>query len=227
MRRLASLLSAILLPGMLWAQVSAPSTPAANPQPNVPTTQVAPATMAASLPQLQEVIESTRVDLAKLRIDKWKTDAAVKQQAQGNVDSLQRNMTNALPGMAAAVQANPASLAAAFKLYRNLNALYDVLAGVTESAGAFGAKDEYSALASDTAKIDSLRRSMADQLESLANIKDAELTRMQNQLRQAATVTAPPKKVVVDDSEEQPPKKPVRKKKAAAPKSEAPPPKSE
>jgi hypothetical protein len=94
--------------------------------------------------------------------------------------------------------------------------VYDVLASVTESAGAFGSKDDYQALATDTANVDQVRRNIADQLEQMAAAKDAAYVQLTSQLKaqQAeAAAAAPPKKVIVDDNE--PPKKPAKKKKAA------------
>ncbi len=202
----AAILLLVLAPAMLLAQVSSPAA-------------AAPASVASSLPQLQQVIENTRVDLAGLRVGRWKTDSAGKQQAEQNIASLQRNMTAALPDLMSAVRANPASLGASFKLYRNLNVLYDVLSAVAESAGAFGPKDEYSALATDVQNLDAARRTIGDQLETQASNADAELARIQAQIRQAqaAAAAAPPKRIVVDNGPEPKTtekKKPVPKKKA-------------
>ena len=38
-----------------------------------------------------------QADLAKTRIETWKTDGSTKRQTQGNVDSIQRNLQSALP----------------------------------------------------------------------------------------------------------------------------------
>lgn len=180
--------------------------------------QVATVTSAnhsATLPQLQRIVENARVDLARLRVDKWKADAAVKQQTAANIESLQRNLSGALPTLVAAAQQNPSSLNASFKLYRNLNALYDVMGNVTEAAGAFGAKDEYAALAQDLNNLETARRAMADAMESMTAQRDAEFARMQHAAQRAQpAAAAPPKKIVIDDNE--PVKKPAKKK--AAPK---------
>lgn len=175
----------------------------------------AAAQVTTTLPQLQRTVENARVDLARVRVDKWKTDAAVKQQAATNIESLQRNLTGALPTLVAAAQQNPSSLNASFKLYRNLNALYDVMSNVTESAGAFGAKDEYAALAQDLNNLDTARRALADAMESMTAQRDADFARIQQTARQAtqAAAAAPPKKIVIDDNELA--KKPTAKKKKA------------
>jgi hypothetical protein len=165
------------------------------------------------LAQLQPAVQNTNLDIAKLRIEKWKTDSNVKQQAQQNADSIARNITSALPGMVDQVRANPQSLAAAFKLYRNVGALYDVLSGLAESAGAFGSKTEYDALARDVGQIDNIRRAMGDKLAEMAAFKDNEIVRLRAQAAQAAAPPSPPKRIVVDDEEK--PKKPAKKKKPA------------
>lgn len=172
----------------------------------------AAATISATLPQLQQAIENARVDLARLRVDKWKADSSTKQQVASNVESLQRNMTEALPALITGAQQNPTSLNASFKLYRNLNALYDVMTNVAESAGAFGGKDEYSALARDLNNIDNSRRALGDAMDSMTAQRDADFVRMQQAARQAAAqaAAAPPKKIVIDDNE--PEKKPAAKK---------------
>src|SRR5262249_14931097 len=146
------------------------------------------------------------------QVAKWKTDQRYKDQARSNIDSLQRNLTSAVPALVQQLKANPASLAASVKLYRNLNAVYDVMASVAESTGAFGAKDEYGALANDTANLENIRRMIADQVEQMAANQDAQVTKQAAQIQQlsqqaAATPPPPPKKVIVDDTT--PAKKPA------------------
>jgi hypothetical protein len=183
--------------------------PAAAPPASVQPAPIPDAT--ASLGPLNQVVENTRVDLARLRVDKWKADAASKRQAEANAESVQRNLTAALPAIVQQVRANPGSVGATFKLYRNLNALYDVMSSLSESAGAFGSSEEYQALANDTAKLDTLRRSLADRVEAMATYRDTEVAQLQARARQAAppAAAAPPKKIIVDDNE--PVKKSTRK----------------
>jgi hypothetical protein len=155
-----------------------------------------------------------QVNLAKLRIDKWKTDSNTKRGTEADVESLQRNLQMALPEMITQLRASPENLPATFKLYRNLSALYDVFGPVVESAGAFGSKDDYQAMQNDFSALERSRRSLAERMESLANTKEGELAQLRTQIRdlQAAVPATPPKKLVVDDTE--PPKKPVKKKSA-------------
>ena len=171
------------------------------------------------LAQLEATSKSTQDDLTRLRIERWKTDGSSKRQALGNVESIQRNLQNALPEMIKQVRSAPEDVPATFKLYRNLDALYDVLGSVVESAGAFGSKDDFQALANDLTGFEGTRKQIAERLENLAASKEQEIVRLRADLKtaQAAIPVAPPKKVVVDDTAPAPVKKPVvRKKKPVA-----------
>jgi len=164
------------------------------------------------LGQLEQASQATQVDLAKMRVEKWKTDSNSKHQAQGNVESMQRNLQSALPEMITQLRSSPENLNFTFKLYRNLDALYDVFSSVVESAGAFGSKDEFQTLENDLNALEKSRRAFAERLDSLSSTKEAELARLRNALQsaQASLAAQPPKKVVVDDNE--PAKKAPKKK---------------
>ena len=155
-------------------------------------------------------------DLGKLRIDKWKTDSSSKSQATDNAESIQRNISNALPGLISGVRSAPQSLGANFKLYRNINALYDVLANLAESAGAFGKREEYEVIAPHVAAIDDDRRAYGDLLAQMTASADSRIATYQQAAAQA--VAQPPKKIIVDDTEPAPPpKKKSRKKPSTSP----------
>jgi hypothetical protein len=221
-------LGTILLGAAAWAQSAPASQP--NPQYSMQGTALvatsAPQGTAVSyasvtqlsgmLSQLDSTSKATQTDLAKLRIEKWKTDGATKKQTLGDVDSVQRNLQNALPEMMEQLRNAPEDMAATFKLYRNLDALYDVLGGLVESAGAFGPKDDFQSLSNDLNGFEGTRKQLAERMNTLATSKEQELVRLRADLKtaQAAIAAAPPKKVVVDDNE--PAKKPAPKKKPAA-----------
>ncbi len=173
---------------------------------------------ANTLIQLQQASQDANVALGKLRIDKWKTDGSQKQQAQSNVESLQRNLSAALPELLQKARQSPQDISVNFKLYRNLSAVYDVLASVTESAGAFGPKDQYESLAQPVSVMDQVRRSLADRLEQLAVSKEAELTRLRAQVKSTAATpsTTGVKKIVVDDNAPAPKTKKTKTKPSAA-----------
>jgi hypothetical protein len=167
------------------------------------------------LSQLEQSSKSAQLDLSKLRIERWKTDGGTKKQSLSDVDSIQRNLQGALPGMIGELRNAPEDLPATFKLYRNLDALYNVMSGVVESAGAFGPKDDFQLVSNDLNSLEGARKQFAERMNALANLKEQEIVRLRADLKaaQAAIPAPPPKKVVVDDTE--PAKKPAPKKKPA------------
>jgi len=204
--------------------VSAPLVAFNQPAPQGPVSYSSVTQLNGMLSQLEQASQATQVDLAKLRIEKWKVDSESKRQTQGNVESVQRNLQTALPEMISELRASPENLAATFKLYRNLDALYNVFGTVAESTGAFGSKDEFQTMENDLSEFEKARRVFADRMETLAGAKEAEVTRLRSALQsaQASLAAEPPKKTVVDD--DAPPKKVVKKKTAAKAKPTTPPP---
>src|SRR6266699_826367 len=174
---------------------------------------------------LQQASQATQEDLSHLRIEKWKTDSGTKRQTESNVESLQRNLQTALPGMLADLKSSPENAALTFKVYRNLDALYDVMTSVVESAGAFGSKEEFQPLNKDLGALEDSRRAFADRMDKIATAKETELGQLRVAL-QNARAEIPPKKTVVDDTAP-PAKKPAPRKKPtpkpAQPSSQTPP----
>jgi hypothetical protein len=196
-------------------QYSAQGRPAAAGQEGEPVSYASVSQLNGLLGQLEETSKSAQADLGKLRIDHWKTDGSSKKQALANVDSIQRNLQGALPEMISGLRTAPEDMPATFKLYRNLDALYDVLGNVVELTGAFGSKDEVQSLSNDLNSFENTRKQIAERIESLSASKEAEIVRLRTDLKtaQAAIPAEPPKKIVVDDTA--PPKKPPVKKKPA------------
>ena len=216
MRTLTTLFFTLFFAVCVAAQTSTPP-PAPSASPATPAVSPNNLNISVSLDRLQSAATQVNSDISRMRIEKWKADADSKHQAQSNADSIQRNLTSALPGLIATFRNEPQNLNAGFKLYRNLNALYDVLSSFTETAGAFGPKADIDALAQQVNVIDDVRRSLGDNLEAMTAQTEAELTQLRAQvhaLQEAAVPPPPAKKVVVDNAEQ--PKKPAHKKKATA-----------
>jgi hypothetical protein len=199
---------------MLGQSGPSPVPAPANGQGSSPVSYASVTQLNGMLAQLEDASKKTQGDLQKLRIEKWKTDGSYKKQALGNVDSIQRNLEGALPEIVGQLRSTPESLPATFKLYRNLDALYDVLGSVTEGAGAFGSRDDLQALSNDLSSFENTRKELAERLDNLSTAKEAEITRLRTDLTKAQAMipAEPPKKTIVDDTE--PPKKPATRKKS-------------
>ena len=143
--RTVFLLIAVLAPAAAGAQGATGQATGAQP----PVAYASVSELNGILTQLQKTAQSMQSDLGKTRIEKWKTDGATKRQTLANVESIQRNLQSALPETIVQLNNAPEDVGVSFKLYRNLDALYDVFGSVVESAGAFGSKDEFQSLGND------------------------------------------------------------------------------
>jgi hypothetical protein len=207
--------SSIFLGPALAAFSLAQSTPANQPVAETAPSAASSAQVNALLERVDKTAQNMQANLSAMRVDRWKTDAGTKRSTEGDVDSLQRNLKDALPEIMTQLRDAPDSLPATFKLYRNLDALYDVFSSVTESAGAFGSKDDYQSLANDLDELEKARRSFAERMDTLSTSKEGEITALHVQLHDAQAKLAaapPPEKKVVDDNGPAPAAKPVKKK---------------
>ncbi len=127
-----------------WAQSPGGQQPGGQAQP-------VQANLNLIIAQVQKAALATNGDLGKLRIEKWKTDADQKDQLQKMSDSIQRNLTNAIPGLIGDVQNSRGGVAATFKLYHNITIVYEYLTSLTDAAGVLGKKEEYEPLAAPRA----------------------------------------------------------------------------
>jgi hypothetical protein len=204
---------AVLAPATVAAQQGASAASGTPP----PVAYASVSELNGMLAQLQQTAQSMQSDLGKMRIEKWKTGASTKQQTLANVESIQRNLQSALPEIIAQLNNAPEDLGVSFKLYRNLDALYDVFGSVVESAGAFGSKDEFQSLGNDMTGLESARHAFGERMQKLSANKEDELTHLRAQIKTlSAAPPPPPKKIIVDDTE--PPPKPAVKKKVTKPK---------
>jgi hypothetical protein len=147
------------------------------------------------LEQVQKVALATNGDIGKLRIEKWKTDNEQKAQLQKVADSLQRNITNAVPGLVSDVQNTHGSVSSTFKLYHNLNVVYEFLSSLADAAGSLGRKEEYDPLAADAAALDSVRSNLSQYIEQAA---EAYETKARVTAPDPMAEPAPPPKIIVE-----------------------------
>jgi hypothetical protein len=200
---------------MAQTQTQPPANPRTQPAPQAPD-------LNAVVLEIQKATSSASVDIGKLRIERWKTDSGQKQQLQQVADSLQKNIANAVPGLVNDVQSSRGGVVASFKLYHNLNVLYEFLSSLADAAGGLGKKEEYEPLATDAAALDTARQNLSICIEQAA-------VRLETMNRPpAGTIPVQPgqsalvpgkKVVVIDDTDPQPKKhaKPTKKKASATP----------
>jgi hypothetical protein len=150
-----------------------------------------------SLQQVSICIAHLRRALDSLNVPKWKAPGDVRQTTASDVDSMQRDVTDTLPTLINTALADPSKVSSAFSVYRNVDALYDVLLRVAETAQLAGSADAR-VLEDQRSALEDARTQLGAALLQSAQAQDAEVVR----LRTAAVVATPPPppaKTVVDD----------------------------
>jgi hypothetical protein len=202
--RTSLFLLTLCAPALLLAQTP----PAASPQPPDP-----PAAAALPSATLQPALDVLHTALDTLHIDRWKASNAIRDEAQANLGSIQRDVQSTLPALLASADAAPTSAARALPVYRNVEALYDVILRVDTAARLAAPADQMSALDQALARLDDSRRALADQLQQTAAAQEAQVVHLQAALK-AIPPPAPPQP---PPAPVKCPVAPVRKKPAAKP----------
>jgi hypothetical protein len=115
----------------------------------------------------------------------------VRDEAQSNLRSIERDVETTLPPLLAVADAAPDSAAKTLPAYRNVEALYDVLLRL-EAAGQLAApREQASALAQALADLNDGRRALGDQLQLDADGQERQLVRLQASARAVPPPVAP------------------------------------
>lgn len=147
------------------------------------------------LARIQQASQATNDDLGRLHIDKWKTESDQKAELQKVADSVHRNISTAVPDLIKDVQSSKGSVSSAFKLYHNLNILYEYLNVLAESAANSGKAEEYATLSRDAAALDAARQDLSSYIEQAAVALEVKAARPVA----APAPPPPPQKIVIDD----------------------------
>lgn len=156
----------------------------------------APATPSAVLrPALSDVQAVT----AGLNISKWKTSGNIRSATQEDVNSIQRDLGATLPSLLAQADAAPGSVPPAFAAYRNLDALYDVLLRVSQTADMAAPSSEATAIAASLQRLESARAALGDSILRESQQHEADIVTLQREIRAAVAVPVTRKETVIDD----------------------------
>jgi hypothetical protein len=190
-------------------------TPAAAPQPTIPSSSIVQ-------PAMTEVERS----ISALNISRWKAPGQVKSAAQQDTGSIQRDLSDTLPGLLSKADAAPTTVPPAFVVYRNIDALYDVLLRVSETASLAAPQGESDALFSSLNKLEAARSQLGDAILNASQQREDQIVKLEASVRAAAAAQAQapqPKTTVVDDGTAPPSPAKKKKKPAAKPPAANPP----
>ena len=205
-----TLLTLLFLGGSGAARAQAAPPPAA-PAPAPAAAQaaapaVAPAPAGFAMSNLRPALANVQTAITTLNVSRWKAPNDIRATTQQDINSMQRDLNTTLPALlaqadAAAAASGPPALSPAFAVFRNLDALYDVMLRVTETAGLAGSASDASSLEDARAGLEDGRAKLGAWLLQAIGAQDAQVVRLQAPVaaHPASAAPPPPNKIVVDD----------------------------
>jgi hypothetical protein len=167
---------------------------------------------------LRPALANVQTAIGTINIARWKASSDIRANSQQDVVSMQRDLSTTLPDLMAKAEAasanGPAALSPTFAVFRNIDALYDVLLRVSETAALTGTSSDANVLEEARAGLEDGRGKMGAWLLQAIGAQDAQVARPQPAVAPAAGPAAP-NKIVVEDGPEV--TKPRKKKPAATP----------
>jgi hypothetical protein len=156
---------------------------------------------------LRPALANVQNAITNLNVAHWKAPNDIRATTQQDINSMQRDLNTTLPTLMAQADAaaatGPVALSPAFAVFRNLDALYDVMLRVTETAGLAGSGSDASSLEEARAGLEDGRAKLGAWLLQAIGAQDAQVAHTQ-----AAAPPPPaapplaPTKIVVNDGPE-------------------------
>jgi hypothetical protein len=190
-----------------------PAPAAAPAAPSAPAPAAAPAGFAFA--NLRPVLANVQNAISGLSISRWKAPSATRAATQQDVASMQRDLSATLPALLTQAEGANAALSPSFAVFRNMDALYDVLLRVTETAALAGPDSDASSLEEARAGLEDGRAKLGAWLLQSITAQDAQIAHQQAPAPRVAAAPATPNKIVVNDGPEA--AKPRKKKPTPAP----------
>lgn len=148
---------------------------------------------------LQRSLDEVRITVGNVKLDKWKR-GSVRDEAGTNIDAIQRDLQNTLPGLLKDADSSPGTLTKVLPLSRNVDALYDVMVHVVEASRVVGTSENVGQLQQALNDLEKARVVLDNQIQQTADMQEKQVnelrTTVQKQdasLRAAATPPPAPK----------------------------------
>jgi hypothetical protein len=167
---------------------------------------------------VQPAIANVQRTIGDLNIQRWKAPNEVRGATEQNAASVQRDLNETLPGLLSQADATLDSVPPSFAVYRNLDALYDVLLRIYETAMLAAPQSEVDELSLTLQRVEAARSQLGNAILQTSQRHEADIVKLQAAVK-AATASAqaapPPKSNVVDDGPAAAPATTHKKKKPA------------
>jgi hypothetical protein len=196
---------AILCSPLLLCGAQSPSN--ATPPQDVP---VPPSTTVSGL--LQPSLDTVQQTLGGLKLEKWKR-GTVREEADANVADIEKDLQATLPPLVTASDQASGSVTKVLPVFRNIDALYDVLLRVVEASRVSAPAEQVTPLQDSLISLGSARRRLAERLQETAIAQEKQISDLKSTVQaQTAAARAVPAPVTATCAPPAPAKKVLKKK---------------
>ncbi len=144
---------------------------------------------------LQRSLDEVQQTVASVKLDRWKK-GTVRDEAENNIDAIQRYMQGTLPALMKDGDSAPGTLSKVLPVSRNVDALYDVMVHVVEAARVSAPGDQVAQLQQALADLEKARVAFGNQLQQTAAVQEKQMvelrTTVQTQAASLKAVSTPP-----------------------------------
>ena len=173
--------------GSIVAQV--PSTAPTNGVPM----QAAPSTPSGvAAGDFDPAMGLVRQALNDVKLDRWKLSKSLRDQTDGDIGSIKRDLGGTLPGLLLASDAAAGMVSTMLPVASNVGALYDVLLRVTERAKVAAPPSQVEELVQAQAALETARRSFADRLQKAAVAAERQVVALKQAAKPVVAVACIP-----------------------------------
>ena len=117
---------------------------------------------------LEPSLTALQQALAGVKLEKWKMPGEMREQADGDLRSIERDFEETLPPLLATADGEPGSLAKVLPVAQNVGAVYDVALRVAAMGKLAAPTAQSAALEQALASLADARRALADQMQANA-----------------------------------------------------------
>jgi len=184
---------------------------AQSPAQPAPTPVASPAPVAPSA-LLKPALVNVQQTMGELKLEKWKK-GDIRDGAGTNIAAIQRDIQDKLPPLLQDADAAPGAISKVLPLYRNIDALYDVVLRVLEASRVSAPADQIVQLQQALTTLGDARRSLDGHLQESATALEKQVSDLRSTLKAqaAARNTAPPPPVMPKCPAPTPARKPRKK----------------
>lgn len=177
--------------------VAVPATPQSAPTAAV-SAAAPPSPTMAPVPELMSALSAMGTELAALAQQRWRAPSQERADFLTDEAAIARNLQLAAPGLAAAAQHSPTDLGAAFRLYRDAEAVYSVALRAGDFVAHRGDEEQRDALRAPLARVHAALEAFGDSIAARGEAQNQELTRLRARVATLAAADAHPRVLVIN-----------------------------